>query len=99
MGAESKIEKAVTKWAKENGFYARKFRAPSNRGVPDHLYLSPSGVVVFMEFKAPGKLPTPLQQREIDFINRNNGHAFWVDSIEEGKEILRKASKGVDSKQ
>ena len=91
MGAESKIEKAVTKYTKEKGFYARKFKAPSNCGVPDHLYLSPSGVVVFIEFKAPGEVPTDLQQRELDFINRNNGHAFWADSVAEGKKILERA--------
>ena len=88
MGEESKIEHAVTKYAKSQGYYARKFKSPNNRGVPDHLFLSPFGVAIFMEFKAPGRRATALQQREIDLINKNEGNAYVVDSIQKGREIL-----------
>ena len=33
---------------------------PSQRGVPDRLYFK-SGELVIVEFKAPGKKPTPYQ--------------------------------------
>ena len=88
MGEESKIEKAVTRYAKSKGYYARKFKSPSNRGVPDHLYLAPSGSVVFIEFKAPGKKPTDLQEREMNMIKQNLGNAFAVDSVEFGCELI-----------
>ena len=88
MGKESNIEKAVSKYAREKGCYVRKFKAPSNRGVPDKLFLSPHGKVFFIEFKAPGKEPTDLQAREIREINNRKGHAHWVDSISGGKAIV-----------
>ena len=88
MGQESKIEKTVKSYARSKGFYVRKFKSPGNRAVPDSLFLSPAGVVVFIEFKAPGKEPSPTQQREINEINKRNGRAYAVDSITKGKEII-----------
>lgn len=84
-GEEAKIEKAVSTYAKQKGYYVRKFKSTSQRGVPDRLFLSPSGKVVFIEFKAPGKGPTALQTREINEINSRSGNACWVDSILQGK--------------
>lgn len=85
MGQESKIESAVCKYAQSKGCYVRKFSSPSRAGVPDRLFLTPNGLVFFIEFKAPGKRPTALQQREIDEIENRHGLAKWVDSVEEGK--------------
>jgi len=88
MGEEAKIEKAVADYAKRNGCYTRKFTAPSQRGVPDRLFLSPFGKVFFIEFKAPGKIPTALQLKEIAEINNRSGNAHWVDSRDGGKAIV-----------
>lgn len=88
MGRESEIETAVCRYAKTKGCYVRKFSSPSNVGVPDRLFITPGGVVFFVEFKAPGKHPTALQWREIGLIEKNNGNAFWADSIERGKTIV-----------
>jgi hypothetical protein len=88
MGKESVIETAVCKYAKEKGFYVRKFKAPGNRGVPDRIFLSPHGVWFTIEFKAPGKEPTTLQKREIDLIKKNKGVAFVCDNLEEGEMII-----------
>jgi hypothetical protein len=88
MGQESKIEKAVCDYAKAKGCYVRKFKSTNQRGVPDRLFVSPSGHVLFIEFKAPGKKPTALQEREMGEINKRGGRAAWVDSIEQGKAIV-----------
>jgi hypothetical protein len=88
MGQESKIEAKVTKYAREKGCYTRKFKSPGNRGVPDRLFMTPTGVVFFIEFKAPGKQPTALQQRELDLINKSGGNAHWSSSFESGKHIV-----------
>ena len=85
MAQESKLEKAVTAYARSKKCYVRKFKAPGNRGVPDKLFLAPSGVVFFIEFKAPGKLPTALQMREINMIQTNKGNACVIDNLEQGK--------------
>ena len=90
MGKESNIEAKACKYAKDLDFYVRKFSSPSQRGVPDRLFLSPHGVVFFIEFKAPGKEPTALQLREIELIRSNNGNAYWADSLDGAKKIIDK---------
>lgn len=87
-GQESKIEKAVKAYAKKKGCYVRKFKSPSQRGVPDSLFLSPYGKVFFIEFKAPGKEPTDLQARELREINNRSGNGHWTDSTVGGKAIV-----------
>ena len=88
MGKESLTEKAVKKYAREKGCYVRKFKSPSQRGVPDSLFLTPFGKVFFIEFKAPGKEPTDLQAREIREINNRSGNAHWTDCRVAGKKIV-----------
>lgn len=85
MAQEAKIETAVCKYAKEQGCYVRKFKSSNQRGVPDRLFITPSGVVFFIEFKAPGKKPSDLQRRELNLIESNGGNAEYADSIESGK--------------
>jgi len=88
MKEEAKIEAAVCKYAKEKGFYVRKFKSTSQRGVPDRLFISPTGEVFFIEFKAPGKKPTALQQREMNEIKKRVARAYCIDCIEHGKTII-----------
>ena len=40
---------------------AVKFTSPGFDGVPDRLALLPDGKMAFVEVKAPGKKPRPLQ--------------------------------------
>ena len=80
MGLEKKLEKRCTDVAKANGWWSRKFSSPSNRGVPDRIFLK-EGIVVFVEFKAPGNAPPVLQRHEMDLINENGGRAVWCDHI------------------
>ena len=88
MLTEAQIEKYVVEYAINLGCYVRKFSSPNHRGVPDRLFLSPSGVVFFIEFKAPGKVPTALQLKEMNLINNRQGNAHWVDSATDGKKIV-----------
>ena len=81
MGAEKKLEKRCMDIAKANGWYTRKWSSPSNRGVPDRIFLK-EGEVIFVEFKAPGKVPTPLHEHEIHLINKYGGDAFCCDDAD-----------------
>lgn len=93
MAQESRIERIVSQYATKLGCYVRKFASPSCRGVPDRLFISPGGIVFFIEFKSPGKKMTALQQREKRFIEKNNGIHFVVDDITEGKKIIDEINK------
>ena len=85
---EKQIESKVVKKAKELGFLTYKFSSPSNRGVPDRIFISPHGEVFFIEFKsAKGKL-SQLQKKVIKDIEHYNVEVFIVYGVEEGLMLL-----------
>ena len=57
---ERDIEQYLVKRARESGGKAYKWVSPGNDGVPDRIVIFP-GRIIFVELKAPGKKPTPLQ--------------------------------------
>lgn len=77
---ESSIEAAFVKWCKAHGYYTRKFSSPAHRGVPDRI-VAKNGKVLFIEFKAPGKVPTTLQRRELTELRDHGLKAAWADSL------------------
>jgi hypothetical protein len=85
---ESDIEKKVCDYAKLLGYQAYKFSSPARAAVPDRLFLSPNGNMFFIEFKAPGKHPTPAQVREHERIEMNKGIVYVVDDVDIGKRIV-----------
>jgi hypothetical protein len=84
---ESVIEKKVSDYAKLLGWLSYKFTSPQNRGVPDHIYFR-EGHTILIEFKAPGKLPSKLQQKHISRLQDQLIHVYVVDDIEQGKDIF-----------
>lgn len=85
---EKDIETKVAKYAKEKGFITYKFTSPSNRSVPDRLFISPRGRITFIEFKRKGKLPTELQQHTIDIMLERGVDVKVVDNYELGKQTI-----------
>lgn len=85
---ESHLERSACEYAKKRGFLAYKFVSPGHRGVPDRQFISPTGKVAFVEFKAPGKRPTELQMREIGILKSRGVRAEWFDSAEKAKRWL-----------
>lgn len=88
MGEEAKLEKKACDYARNKGCYVRKFSSPSNRGVPDRLFITPGGVVFFIEFKAFGKKPTALQLRESREILQHGVSAFCVDDYDKAVHVI-----------
>ena len=78
---ESTIEKKCKAWAKSQGWLAYKFVSPSNRGVPDAIFLK-DNQTVFVEFKQPGKVPSTLQSRQIEKLRAQSFKVFVIDSLE-----------------
>lgn len=60
MTPEGRIESYLKKQCELHNFLCYKFTAPSTMGVPDRIVIG-NGRVVFVELKAPGKKPRPLQ--------------------------------------
>ena len=85
--SESLIERKCSKWAKEQGWLTYKFTSPNNRSVPDRIYIK-DGNVVFVEFKAPGKTPTRLQNRTIKSMREHGVTTIVIDNVEAFKNVM-----------
>lgn len=85
---EKDIEKKVCDYAKSLGVLCYKFTSPARRSVPDRLFITPSGVVFFIEFKRKGQKLTPAQEVEISKLWKQKVEVFVVDSVEEGKKLI-----------
>ncbi len=79
--AEGKIETYLRNRCKSLGYLCDKFVSPSNDGVPDRICIG-HGVVFFVETKAPGEKPRPLQEEVIKKY-RMFGASVWVADTEE----------------
>ena len=82
MSREKEIESRLKREVERQGGWCLKFLS-SVAGVPDRLCLFPRGKVAFVELKAPGKKPRPLQQRQMERI-KNLGFQVYVIDSEKG---------------
>lgn len=60
---EKQIEEKLVKAVKTAGGMCPKLISPGTNGMPDRIVLLPGGKIIFVEVKAPGKKPRPLQLR------------------------------------
>lgn len=80
---EKQIEAHLVQRIKAKGGIAYKFTSPQRRSVPDRLVLLPGGKMLFVELKATGAKPTPLQLREHAFLRGLGFEVLVIDSKEE----------------
>lgn len=85
---ESTIERRLVTEAVKRGGGAPKFVSPGLDGVPDRLLLLPGGKLAFVEVKAPGKKPRPLQRRRIEQLTALGFRVYVLDSKEQIGEIM-----------
>ena len=90
---ERDIERKLVERVKKEGGMCLKLTSPGNSGVPDRLCLLPGGGIAFIELKAPGKKPRPLQVRQIQKIRELGFRVEVVDS-EEGIQGLMEGLNG-----
>ncbi|WP_330948880.1 VRR-NUC domain-containing protein [Virgibacillus sp. MG-45] len=62
---EKDIEEYLRKEVKKAGGKAYKFESPGNDGVPDRIVIFPGNNIFFVELKAPGEKPRPLQVKQM----------------------------------
>ena len=79
---ESRIEAALVRRVKALGGMAEKFASPGRRSVPDRLVTLPGGRVIFVELKAPGKVPTDNQRRDHERRRALGCDVRVIDSLE-----------------
>ena len=74
---EKTIERKLADAVKKYGGLAPKFTSPGFDGMPDRIVLLPGGHMAFVEVKAPGKKPRPLQEARHRIL-RALGFAVYV---------------------
>ena len=87
---EKIIERKLIKAVKAVGGIAPKFVSPGFDGMPDRLLLLPDGRVAFVEVKATGCKPRPLQESRHGLLRRLGFQVFVLDSVEGIEVIIRK---------
>ena len=89
---EKSLERKLGQEVARMGGIALKFVSPGMAGVPDRLLLFPEGKIAFVEVKAPGKRPTPLQRLRHERFRDLGFRVFVVDSVDQIGELLHEIS-------
>lgn len=84
---ESYIEGKVCDFAKANDILTMKLAGPNQRGQPDRMFLK-DGLILFVEFKGPGKRARALQLRWLRQLEDRGFMAVICDNIEQGTTLL-----------
>ena len=92
---EPAIENRLVTKVKQLGGIPYKFSSAARRHVPDRLCVFPTGLVVFVECKSPGKKLRPAQAAECKKLQVRGHFVTMVDSydsvdqfIADTKEVL-----------
>lgn len=85
---ETGIEDRVVKFAKDAGWWVKKFTCPGSSGEPDRIFIR-DGVVLFIEFKKKGQTLRDLQRRRHKEMQSFGALVYWFDNEKEAYEVLR----------
>lgn len=91
---EKSIEQALVKAVKAAGGICPKFVSPGFDGMPDRLVLLPGGTAGFVEVKAPGKKPRPLQESRHRLLRELGFRVYVVDGLAQIEAVLNEIAKG-----
>lgn len=86
MGPERKTENASRKLAEARGCLLLKLDTLT--GIPDRALLAPGGKIVFVEFKAPGKKPSKIQQHRHAELRALGFQVEVIDSVADFEALL-----------
>ena len=85
---EKVIEQKLVKAVKAAGGIAPKLVSPGFDGMPDRMVLMPGGRTGFVEVKAPGEKPRPLQTSRHRLLRRLGFRVYVLDNAEQIESIL-----------
>lgn len=91
---EKVIEEYLRKQVKASGGKAYKFESPGNDGVPDRIVIFPGSLITFVELKAPGKKPRPLQVKQMRDLTNFGCRVMVIDSKEQVDQLIEQVKSG-----
>lgn len=81
-------DKAVT-FALGLNYVHLKLNTLGSRGKPDQLFLSPTGRILFVEFKKPGEEPSGLQEYWARELVKRKQIVYGCENFEHAKAIFQ----------
>ena len=94
---ETLIEHQLTLAIHAHGGLCWKWLAPGTAGVPDRIAILPShqdAEIIFIEVKAPGQKPRPIQTYRINKLKKLGAHVYIIDSPQAIKQMFSDYQKG-----
>lgn len=91
--SEKQIERSLVTVVRKQGGIALKFVSPSFAGMPDRLVLLPYGKMAFVEVKAPGKKPRPLQGKRHEMLRALGFQVFVLDCASDIPGVMEKIAE------
>ena len=91
---ERYVEQQLVKAVRKRGGICAKWVSPGLDGVPDRIVLLPEGKIGFVELKAPGERPRPLQITRMEQLKRLGYKCFVCDGAEQTEGILEGIEHG-----
>jgi hypothetical protein len=85
---ESSVEGRACTYARNLGYWHRKYKSPGKRSAPDRIFKHLHGIAFFIEFKARGKEPTALQLAEHAEMRAAGLIVYVCDNFDDAKAIL-----------
>ena len=85
---EKVIEQKLVAEVKKRGGICPKWVSPGFDGMPDRMVLMPEGRIAFVEVKAPGEKPRPLQLARHRLLRRLGFRVYVLDSEKQITRII-----------
>ena len=85
---EKIVEQKLVTAVKKHGGICPKFTSPGFAGMPDRLVLLPFGKFAFVEVKAPGEKPRPLQVARHGMLQKLGFRVYVLDDVKQIGGIL-----------
>lgn len=85
---EKTVERRLVSAVKLRNGICPKFTSPGYAGMPDRLALLPDGHFAFIEVKAPGEIPRPLQRSRHELLRKLGFKVYVLDDIKQIPKIL-----------
>lgn len=86
---EKQIERKLVNEVKAAGGIAPKFVSPGYDGMPDRLLLLPGGRMAFVEVKALGEKPRPLQTARHKMLRKLGFKVYVLDAVTDIEKIVK----------
>ncbi|WP_425057998.1 hypothetical protein SCACP_25930 [Sporomusa carbonis] len=94
---ERQLEQKLVRAVKALGGIAPKFISPGFAGMPDRLVVLPIGKIAFVEVKAHGMKPRPLQVKRHELLRRLGCRVYLLDDEEQIPRLLAEITRGGDA--